>query len=249
MAEEKVHSRFIVITPQKTGTHLLLPILEKMLGKDWRSTHGRFNPQRLQKILDDSEHDHVIPHIHAEPKQHIINTLIRNKYKVLFIWRDPRDQVLSMLFRVRWGRIYGPLNMHSDFGKLSFDEQLHEVITGDRFGVSVSRDMMMNRVPWLHQDPKFVCVIRFENLVGEEGGGSKDLQLKEINRIAKHLDVHLSPEEILSCTEDVFGNSCNFRSGQIGEWKIHFKKEHKQIFKDLYGDVLIQTGYEKDYKW
>jgi sulfotransferase 6B1 len=249
-AEERKHSRFIVITPQKTGTHLLLPIIKNMLGKKWKFIPGEnFNPKRLERLLTEAEDENIFLQIHSEPKKHVINTLKRNKYKVIYMWRDPRDQVLSMLFRVIWGRIYGPLNMTSAFGQLSFDEQLHEVITGERFGFSVTRDMMVNRIPWLHQDSNFVYVVHFENLIGQEGGGSRSLQLKEISNIAKHLNVKLNEEEIGNCTEGVFGESCNFRSGQIGEWKIHFTEEHKQLFKDLFGDALIKTGYEKDYNW
>ncbi len=43
--------------------------------------------------------------------------------------------------------------------------------------------------------------------------------------------------------------SPTFRSGKTGEWKNHFTDEHKKIFKDVAGDLLIKLGYEKDNDW
>jgi hypothetical protein len=43
--------------------------------------------------------------------------------------------------------------------------------------------------------------------------------------------------------------SPTFRSGKTGEWKKHFTEEHKKIFKDVAGDLLIKLGYEKNNDW
>jgi sulfotransferase 6B1 len=43
--------------------------------------------------------------------------------------------------------------------------------------------------------------------------------------------------------------SPTFRSGKTGEWKKHFTDEHKKIFKEVAGDLLIKLGYEKDNNW
>ena len=43
--------------------------------------------------------------------------------------------------------------------------------------------------------------------------------------------------------------SPTFRSGKTGEWKQHFTKEHKKIFKDVAGDLLVKLGYELNYDW
>jgi hypothetical protein len=43
--------------------------------------------------------------------------------------------------------------------------------------------------------------------------------------------------------------SPTFRSGKTGEWKKHFTKEHKRIFKEVAGDLLVSLGYEKDSDW
>ena len=43
--------------------------------------------------------------------------------------------------------------------------------------------------------------------------------------------------------------SPTFRSGKTGEWKQHFTDEHKKIFKDVAGDLLVTLGYEKNNDW
>ncbi|MCU0445804.1 MAG: sulfotransferase domain-containing protein [Microscillaceae bacterium] len=41
----------------------------------------------------------------------------------------------------------------------------------------------------------------------------------------------------------------HYRKGQGGDWKNYFKEEHKALFKEKYGDLLIRLGYEKDNNW
>jgi hypothetical protein len=45
------------------------------------------------------------------------------------------------------------------------------------------------------------------------------------------------------------GKSRTFRSGKTGGWREHFTDEHKQLFKDVAGDLLIKLGYEKNNNW
>lgn len=41
----------------------------------------------------------------------------------------------------------------------------------------------------------------------------------------------------------------HYRKGEAGDWQNHFNAEHKQAFKEMYGDLLIRLGYEKDLNW
>ena len=45
------------------------------------------------------------------------------------------------------------------------------------------------------------------------------------------------------------GRSPTFRSGKTGEWVKYFTPEHRRLFKDVSGDLLIALGYEKDTNW
>lgn len=41
----------------------------------------------------------------------------------------------------------------------------------------------------------------------------------------------------------------HYRKGARGDWKNHFNDQHKSVFKEKYGDLLIKLGYEKDNNW
>jgi hypothetical protein len=43
--------------------------------------------------------------------------------------------------------------------------------------------------------------------------------------------------------------SHTFRSGKTGGWREHFTDEHKKLFKDMTGDLLLKLDYEKDDDW
>ena len=41
----------------------------------------------------------------------------------------------------------------------------------------------------------------------------------------------------------------NFRSGKVGQWKDEFSDEHIQKAKEIFGETLVELGYEKDLNW
>ncbi len=43
--------------------------------------------------------------------------------------------------------------------------------------------------------------------------------------------------------------SPTFRKGKIGGWRESFTDEHKHLFKEIAGDLLIRLGYEADFDW
>jgi hypothetical protein len=41
----------------------------------------------------------------------------------------------------------------------------------------------------------------------------------------------------------------HYRKGTPGDWKNYFNDEHKSRFKELYGSLIVELGYEKDHEW
>ncbi len=39
------------------------------------------------------------------------------------------------------------------------------------------------------------------------------------------------------------------RKGVVGEWRYEFTQEHKDYFKEIAGELLIELGYEHDANW
>lgn len=247
------HDDFVLVTPPKTGTHLAIALLESLLDKQEKFILGfSINREKLIEHLDFTKAHNRFIRIHAMPTDEMIQTLKDKNYKVIFTWRDPRDQAVSLLFFILDPSkhfAYGPMARHRAFGKLSFDDQLLEVITGCRFGCSATKEMMGGRIPWLHQDPEFLYTTRYEDLVGSQGGGNDKKQITEIMNIASFLNLNMSREEILARTKHIYGQGRTFRSGHIGEWRKYFKPQHIKGFKEVFGQELIDTGYEKNFNW
>jgi len=39
------------------------------------------------------------------------------------------------------------------------------------------------------------------------------------------------------------------RSGRVEQWKELYTENHKKQFKELFGDVLVELGYENNNNW
>ena len=98
------------------------------------------------------------------------------------------------------------------------------------------------------QDPS-VLVCRFEDLVGEQGGGSAEKQRAVLRDLAVFLGYPLSEKEIDLVAKQLYGGTWTFRKGKIGLWKDYFSEKSKRLFKQLMGRAVIDWGYEKDDSW
>jgi len=171
-------------------------------------------------------------------------------YRCIAIIRDPRDVVVSHVhFLLRTEDHY----LHDYYHSLQdFDKCLMQSIIGYQDatkGLKVSS--IVERVKSISAwDESPICYLtRFEDLIGERGGGSAGKQRKEILLIAEHIGISLSNQKVLDIMEKMFGGSHTFRKGQIGDWKEAFKEEHKEACKAIAGDLLIELGYEKNMEW
>ncbi len=43
--------------------------------------------------------------------------------------------------------------------------------------------------------------------------------------------------------------SHTIRGGRTGDWRSHFTEEHKKMFKEAAGNLLVELGYEKNNDW
>jgi hypothetical protein len=221
----------VVITPEKSGTHLLTRALTLMSGKKvmncWERNADDFT---LNHYLDRVEIEDKFFHMHAFPDPNLIEIFKNRGYKVVFLLRDPRDQLISVLFYIvdkHWE--YGPLRLDYPFGQLTFNEKIEDMITGKKCGLSVPGEFIWRRRPWLLLEDPPVYTARFENLVGEDGGGDNDSQIAELTGLAAFLNIEISKGKIAEIANELFGweGLGTFRSGQIGSWKMYFTECHK----------------------
>jgi sulfotransferase 6B1 len=234
------HQKIFMATIPKSGTHLISKLMK---GLTKRSVVRILKPDP-QKIaggwFPDTPKNEII-RSHLGYDAGVASRLKRDKFRCLFMVRDPRDQVVSMAY---W--IVTRANAHPEEAAAYKEDHAYfdKVLLRRILGIKKCYDRFM---PWM-DNPLFYTV-RFENLVGSEGGGSDAAQLDEIKEIVKHLNVPISNQEIKKCAKNLFGGTSTFRKGQIGGWKKHFKKEHIKVFKEVAGQLLIDLGYENDLNW
>lgn len=172
--------------------------------------------------------------------------------KHLFIYRDPRDIVVSYVQHVtnRPDR-NPPRAAHEYFSGTLTDD--HQRINATIEGVAdVQPDMLEfifnGKVEWLN-DPD-TCCIRFEDLVGERGGGTSQRQHEAICRVLSYLGIPQSDALHEQIANELHGGQTHtFNKGQIGGWREAFSNDNIQCFKQTAGDLLVRLGYETDDNW
>lgn len=236
---------FVVITPEKAGTHLLTRALTFLTGQKVINVWDRSRSSKdIENYLHNAANEGKYFHMHAFPEPHILKIFQEGGYKVIFLLRDPRDQLISILFYIRerhWE--YKQLRMDFPFGNLSFEDQIEEMITGEKYGVQVPYDFFKYRTSWMSFGNVYTAY--FENLVGERGKGSKAAQINELSGLSDFLHIQVSNEQLQDIADNLFGwhGLGTFRSGQIGSWKDYFSERHINLFNQYFGNDLIEFGY------
>jgi hypothetical protein len=165
-----------------------------------------------------------------------------------FIYRDPRDMLVSQVFFAT--DMHGEHGMHDYYISLpDFGARLNVAITGiEKDGlkmVSVSQ-RYEGVFQWLEQ--KNVMCIRFEDLINNRDT-TLSAMLNEVEKTGYKIPT--PREKALSVLEDAINpkKSHTFRSGKTGGWTQHFTEDHKKLFKEVSGDLLVRLGYEKNNDW
>jgi sulfotransferase 6B1 len=243
----------------KSGTHLLDQIL---LGfskvapfsrrvhsfyAEYEGESGRKRPPAQALTWLDSLRpcDVASAHLFAQPAA--AARIASGAFVPYFIFRDPRDVVVSHVFYVT--EMEERHVHHQYYASLpDFDSRLNASILGRPDAGVEFPDISGRFAPyrgWL-EHPQ-VLTLHFEDLIHD--------RTQTLTRIMEHfLDrapLRTPRELILESLESSINpsRSPTFRSGRTGEWKKYFTEEHKKLFKDVAGDLLIRLGYEKDVNW
>jgi hypothetical protein len=243
----------------KSGTHLLDQILlgfanvapyARRLHSFYAEYEGETGvkraPERALHWLDSLRpRDVASAHLFARPDA--AARVCSPKFIPCFIFRDPRDVVVSHVFYVT--EMEARHVHHAYYQSLpDFDARLKVSILG-RPDADIEFPNIAERfapyLGWLNQPE--VLTIHFEDLIND--------RVQTLNRILVHflarVPLHSPRQLILDSLESSINptKSPTFRSGKTGEWKKHFTDEHKRIFKDVAGDLLVKLGYEENNDW
>ena len=267
---------FLVNSLPKSGTHLLARVVEQFSGIREGGLHiDHSTPAKIDNSLE-SEGPFV--HIGIDCPQKIpIHTfqqslqglkmgqyatahipysklmadlLLEMGIRSLLITRDPRDVVVSHAHYVAQTPHHF---LFEYYRSLTASERIMKSIIGVGH-ISSNGPVLLDIYErfrsvqgWYSQPLNYST--KFESLVRPQGGGSQDLQIGEINNIACHLGVWIDPAKTKRIGTQIFGGTSTFRKGKIGGWQFNFSEEHKDAFKEIAGQLLIELGYEKDFDW
>ena len=243
----------------KSGTHLLDQILlgfsnvapyAKRVHSFYAEYEGesgkKREPEKALAWLDSLRPaDVASAHLFARPEA--VARVTSPKFAPYFIFRDPRDVVVSHVFYVT---DMEARHVHHDYYQSlpDFDARLKVSILGrpdSNIEFSNIADRFEPYLDWLNRPE--VLTIHFEDLIHDRAATLTSIMDHLLNRIAPPSTRQL----ILDSLETSINpkKSPTFRSGKTGEWKKHFTEEHKKLFKDVAGDLLVKLGYEKDGNW
>jgi hypothetical protein len=243
----------------KSGSHLLLQILGGftqimpyafVLAEPVRTINKDGGRRTVDRVAADLQQ---IPrgvigwgYVEASPENvAVLCTPDRVNY---FIYRDPRDMLVSQVFFAT--DMHEEHGMHAFYQSLpDFGERLKVAITGIERGalkmVSV-KQRYEGVFAWLEQ-PGVMC-LRFEDLINNRAA-TLNAMLDEVERTGYKIPTprEKALEVLVKAIQPK--KSHTYRSGKTGGWKEYFTGQHKELFKDVAGDLLDRLGYEKGNDW
>jgi hypothetical protein len=195
--------------------------------------------KRGQYVVSHLQHDLVL-----------VAVLNELDYRTIFVYRDPRDVVISNMHYIKRLRRH---HNHERFVHTfrTDKDRLLALIEGadaDQYGPAIESigSRLRTYAGWLTEDNVLRC--RFEDIIGPAGGGTQTTQQNVIQEIAHHIGCPVSTREIEDITSMVWSpQSVTFRSGKSGEWRDVFDEDLVDAFRqEVDVDTLRLYGYEVD---
>jgi hypothetical protein len=257
----------VLISPPKAGTHLLLKALALLpglrpaavpgplrdlaaaeavaeaplcVGVDWPVPLALATLRRWLAAFGRGRYaDAHLPYSPAAADE-----LDRRGLRVILILRDPRDVAVSHAEHIA---SHPEHFLHQAYQPLLPAQRLMTSIVGlprERAGGPGLLDIGARfRAVMAWTARPSTLEVRFEDLVGPEGGGSRDAQLGALDAIARHLDARSTASERTRAAQRLFGGTATFRRGRIGSWREAFSPEHRRAFEERAGELLAVLGY------
>lgn len=210
-----------LITIPKSGTFLMRhilrmewPVKEGLGARFVHETRGFWRKDTAQF----SPGDH---HIRGHLTYSGLARKIVGDRLIVFLYRDPRDTLVSWAHYVETG-----VNLSLvKFGSVDLRE------AKDKLAVLIAYlpPLFMAYLDWLDHD---VIPIRFEGLINSPE-----------EELAPLADAIPEPLEYLVARSRMRA-SPTFRKGKTGEWQKEFKPHHLRAFETAWGDVMAKAGYQ-----
>jgi hypothetical protein len=242
----------------KSGSHLLTQILYGLtsIGPFVNPGFPPVNRDETNQPLSDEKvfaniyrmlpGDIRYGYIHA--KEPYLTLLTQPEQATIFIYRDPRDMLVSHIFYAT--DLYEGHGMNRYYAQLdSVEARLNAAIEGvsnPMFFLSNVRERYESYLGWFEQ-PDVLC-LPFEDLILEQDAAlARLLGYLEVRGLELKVSRDLAIEVLK--TGIAPKKSGTFRKGEPGNWREHFTPGNKKRFKNVASDLLVRLGYEDGDDW
>lgn len=156
---------------------------------------------------------------HAAYSEQLDFLVRKNVLKMIQIYRDPRAVLVS------WAKYVAEeenswYTFHHFFKDMELKDRIRFLLMGgEAEGVYYSsfKEVLNRSGGWLHSEN--VLPVRFEDIVGERGGGSYETQRETIISILDYIGQDYSDSDLDTLQQGLFGGTLTFRGGRIDAWK------------------------------
>jgi len=205
---------------------------------------GTYLSRKLVTLIGDDP-NHIVDHLN---EKNVKLPWVYENRKIIILIRDPRDILVSQINWIREGCTWWPTGYYipNYFQNLTYSDQIFWMINFPKEHIGLKEYL-----EWAREviENKHATIIKFEDLIGTNGGGNSTLQLNAISSLLELLGYEYSEERVAKIASSLFGGTETFRKGNIGNWKKHFKNNHKVLFEEKFGEFLRYFDYEKDGNW
>lgn len=243
----RVHGPKILLNSiPKSGTHLLetlflnLPVVRHNGGRTIMGNAHDGSALYAIKSIEKLKNGQFAPS-HIQYTDEIKLSLRDRNVKMLQMIRDPRDILVSHV-----NYISGVDKSHRCYSYISslgsYEDRLLAVLFGVPGIIEPFRDVCFKFLPWVSDE--CVLTIKFEDLIGAEGGGAASRQLEVISDILDYMELRVGgdvKERLANAVCDK--KSSTFNKGLIGAWSDSFSDTVEALIEKEIGDLIRQLGY------
>jgi len=248
--------RVVANSMPKSGTHLVTELLDQLGGMRFSGHAAMFietdrhrNTEEglalLERRMRRLRPSHYMgSHLICDPR---VEAIISDAdVQLVTILRDPRAIVVSAknyLYNATW-------MPHRDWliDWLGDERSVMELVIrghgepGDEVYVPDIGTHFHAYAQW--KDSPAGLTVRFEDLVGPQGGGSAEVQNRVVGEVLDHLGLRQADEPVESVASRIFsGRSITFHGGQSDAWKAELPEDLQAELLDRCGDDMRALGY------
>ncbi len=184
---------------------------------------------------------------HIPENAHLSLILNKLNYRHLMIIRDPRAVIASLIPFITQAKntLFKAHFLEADFIKMSLEQRFDFILKGgyaEQADLEIEDFKHVYRSFYQWKNHPNCLLLRFEDLIGEQGGGKKASQHKALIDIAHYLDIELKAVE--SHASRLFDPTVTtFRIGKIDSWKETLAPKLINKLTDYCEPLCQELGY------